>query len=499
MADIINVNDLPFLLLGDFSDGDSFLIVDNGKLKRITRASLYSDVVNNLRGQKGDTGATGAQGAKGEKGDKGDTGAQGATGAQGEQGIQGDKGDDGYAGWSPLIRVDTTSEGQFLYVYNWTGGQGLKPTSVGYITPTGLSSTPTLASSIRGSQGIQGIQGDRGANGANGESNYAIAVRNGYIGTEAAWLQTQIGKNNYQLAVQDGYTGTLTQWLNELTHKDSYALAVDNGFVGTLDDWILSLNGDDAWTPSYSVEVDGDGNYLIKITDWFGGSGIKPPINEYLIDTATGQPANFKGIKGDKAWYPTYALESTSTECYLKVIGWSGGEGVQPTETGYVSPTGLVATTDTAINVKGVQGIDGDKGYTPQITTEEDTTGIFLKVSSYINGTGDTPTELGYLSETGLVALKEDATNFSPKQSIINTTLISKNKINVITATEDVTVTSDLAVGESTDILINPATFTVTFDSIVLSDGFALTASKSHLIKVFNYDGTIKATILGTF
>jgi len=528
----INANDLPFLILADFSDGDAFLILDNGKLKKITRKSLYEDIVPNLRGQKGDTGATGAQGIqgiqgiRGEKGDKGDKGDAGVAGVQGLDGEQGDH------GWSPLIRTEVLPEGQFLYVYDWTGGEGDKPSAVGYITRGGLSENIDYQSNVKGSQGDQGIQGDRGASGTNGESNYQIARRNGYTGTEAEWLLTQIGKDNYQLAVQDGYTGTLTQWLNEITHQDAYELAVENGFVGTLDEWIESLEGDNAWSPNLVTETVG-ADIFIKIGDWFGGEGVKPPVGDYMSDEVTGDPTNFRGLKGDKAWYPLYQIEEVSDDVFIKIVDWAGGEGTKPTETGYLSSTGLVPTTDTAINIRGYEGLSaydvatangfvgtevewlaslkgdtgltgetgltGDKGYTPLLATEVDSSGVYIKVVSYINGEGTAPTELGYLGSTGLVALKEDATNFKPNVEVVSTTIITNNKVNVITATENTTITSDLTVGQSTEALINPSTFTITFDSITLSDGFSLTAEKDHLVKVFNYDGVIKATILATF
>lgn len=526
----INANDLPFLILSDFSDGDAFLILDNGFLKKITRKSLYEDIVPNLRGQKGDTGATGAQGIQGVQGVKGVKGDKGDKGDAGVAGIQGADGEKGDQGWSPLIRVDVLPEGQFLYVYDWTGGIGDKPSDVGYITRGGLSQTIDYQASIKGDTGSQGIQGDRGASGTNGESNYQIAKRNGYTGTEAEWLPTQIGKNNYQLAVQDGYTGTLTQWLNEITHKDAYALAVENGFAGTLDDWIISLEGDNAWSPNLVTETTIDDEIFIKIGDWFGGEGDKPPVGDYVSDEVTGDPTNFKGVKGDKAWYPLFVIEEVSDDVFMKITDWAGGDGDKPTLTGYLSSTGIVPTTSTAINLRGYEGLsaydvatangfvgteaewldslkgtngtngaNGDKGYTPLLSTEVDSTGIYIKVLSYINGEGTEPTELGYLSTTGLVSIKDDATNFKPDNEIISTSVITNNKINVITATENTTLTSDLTVGQSTEILIDPSTFTITFDSVTLSDGFALTAETIHLVKVFNYDGVVRATILATF
>jgi hypothetical protein len=52
-----------------------------------------------------------------------------------------------------------------------------------------------------------------------GISAYEIAVDNGFIGTEAQWLDSLVGPagtSAYQLAVQNGYTGNISQWLASL-------------------------------------------------------------------------------------------------------------------------------------------------------------------------------------------------------------------------------------------------------------------------------------------
>jgi hypothetical protein len=68
--------------------------------------------------------------------------------------------------------------------------------------------------------------GAKGADGAAGASAYAVAVANGFVGTEAAWLLSLEGA--------DGAAGA-----------SAYAVAVANGFVGTEAAWLLSLEGAD--------------------------------------------------------------------------------------------------------------------------------------------------------------------------------------------------------------------------------------------------------------
>lgn len=61
-------------------------------------------------------------------------------------------------------------------------------------------------------------------------SAYAIAVENGFVGTEADWLASLKGVKG-----DSGTDGT--------NGKSAYQLAVDNGFVGTEEQWIASLKG----------------------------------------------------------------------------------------------------------------------------------------------------------------------------------------------------------------------------------------------------------------
>ena len=55
---------------------------------------------------------------------------------------------------------------------------------------------------------------------------YAIAVRNGYKGTEAEWVRSLVGKSAYELAVKHGYKGTETEWLYYLAAQAN-ALAME--------------------------------------------------------------------------------------------------------------------------------------------------------------------------------------------------------------------------------------------------------------------------------
>lgn len=74
-----------------------------------------------------------------------------------------------------------------------------------------------------------------------GRSAYEDAVRLGYEGTEAEWLQTLKGENAYQLAVIQGYEGTIDEWLESLNGMPAYENAKAGGFTGTEQEFNTSL------------------------------------------------------------------------------------------------------------------------------------------------------------------------------------------------------------------------------------------------------------------
>lgn len=105
-----------------------------------------------------------------------------------------------------------------------------------------------------------------------GLSAYQLAVKNGYTGTEAAWLTSITGvegKSAYEVAKETGYTGTKAEWIaslkgekgdkgdkgepgtagsngtNGTDGKSAYQLAQDGGYTGTQAQWLASLKAPD--------------------------------------------------------------------------------------------------------------------------------------------------------------------------------------------------------------------------------------------------------------
>ena len=116
-------------------DNGNWWIGDTDTLK----PSRGEQGLQGVRGERGAQGERGLQGLQGAAGVKGDKGEQGEPGAKGEQGLPGAKGDPG-------------------------------------------------------AQGIQGLPGKDGAKGADGKSAYEVAVSNGFVGNEAAWLESLKGE-----------------------------------------------------------------------------------------------------------------------------------------------------------------------------------------------------------------------------------------------------------------------------------------------------------------
>lgn len=212
----VKVTELPPIVLEDFTNNDSFLIVDDGRARRLTKPVFQSWLEANVKGEKGDQGVAGRDGAKGTNGRDGRDGSDGLSayqiavqngfvGSNSEwlnslKGATAAKGDDGDNGWSPVIKATVVGSKSALEIVDWVGGTGEKPTQLGYISESGIVSNIDLALDLRGAkgergltgeqgeQGIQGVQGNQGDMGEMGYSAYDLAVENGFVGEEEEWL-----------------------------------------------------------------------------------------------------------------------------------------------------------------------------------------------------------------------------------------------------------------------------------------------------------------------
>ena len=89
----------------------------------------------------------------------------------------------------PTVPVASTLVG--LIIYGMQGGQTVKV-------------TPML---LEGSDSVDGV---------NGKSAYQVAVDNGFVGTQAQWLDSLIGNSAYEEWVSNGGVGTFQDFLDEI-------------------------------------------------------------------------------------------------------------------------------------------------------------------------------------------------------------------------------------------------------------------------------------------
>lgn len=78
----------------------------------------------------------------------------------------------------------------------------------------------------------RGDAGEQGVAGSDGASAYQVAVANGFVGDEAAWLASLVGSDG--MDGSDGAEGA-----------SAYQVALAGGFVGTEAEWLASLVGAD--------------------------------------------------------------------------------------------------------------------------------------------------------------------------------------------------------------------------------------------------------------
>lgn len=177
----INIADLPIIPSNEFTNNDSFVIINDSKAQLLPRSTFQLWMEENVKGDKGDQGIQGPAGANGTNGANGIsathswngttltiTSASGTSSAnlKGAAGNNGTNGTNGLNGWSAIYAlVDNGSGGKVIKITSWTGGTGTPPASNRYIGLTGLVTNIADAINIKGDKGDQGLQGVAGSNG----------------------------------------------------------------------------------------------------------------------------------------------------------------------------------------------------------------------------------------------------------------------------------------------------------------------------------------------
>lgn len=129
----------------------------------------------------------------------------------------------------------TGTFGEFLATFKGEKGERGTDGLPGAKGDTGATGAP-------GANGLPGVKGDTGERGHDGKSAYEIAVANGYIGSEEAWLYSLKGRDGspgrdgrnglsaYELADGELLFGTVGKWLESL--KGATGAKGDNGDTG---------------------------------------------------------------------------------------------------------------------------------------------------------------------------------------------------------------------------------------------------------------------------
>lgn len=70
-------------------------------------------------------------------------------------------------------------------------------------------------------------------------------------------------------------------------------------------------------------------------------------------------PAGIQGEEGDKGWSPILAVVTDGVRRVLQIADWTGGEGAKPAAGSYIGPSGLVSNIASAVDIRGAQGPSG--------------------------------------------------------------------------------------------------------------------------------------------
>lgn len=230
------INELPITPPTNFTDNDTFVIIDDNKARLLQRPTLLAWIQQNVQGEKGEQGVAGINGANGKDGVDGQDGDDGLSAYQvavnngfvgtetqwlaSLKGATGAIGTNGTNGWSPRLAVVATGERRVLQITFWTGGTGTPPPT-GYIGATGIVDNIANAVDIRGPQGLQGIVGDGGwspvlaiANNSSSQQVVRVLDWTGGSGTKPA--SGYIGSSGIVVSVDDATPLTVTVNQNDV-------------------------------------------------------------------------------------------------------------------------------------------------------------------------------------------------------------------------------------------------------------------------------------------
>ena len=369
----IKVTDLPAIPLEDFTGNDSFIIVDGGKVRRLTRGVFQVWMTDNVKGEKGDQGVAGRDGTRGVNGINGRDGTDGLSayqiavqngfvGSNSEwlnslKGAAAAKGEDGDRGWSPVFKTESFQGGSYLRIIDWVGGEGDKPTLLGFVSDSGIVNNIAVASNLKGERGLQGERGEKGVKGDTG-------------GIGAGGVQGEQGLSAYDIAVLNDFKGTEEEWAISLNPAE-VSKAPNNiiqkkidGMFAPATDPLEMANAIDA-LPDKNVMTDSQKEKLeaLKTSMYLGTFLTSEEIP--LGGAKSGNYADVDsgaGVNTERWIYDSDSLK------FVKAISVPASETAESIKTKYESNPDTNAFTDSlmlkleSIPEKGIKGDTGEKG-----------------------------------------------------------------------------------------------------------------------------------------
>lgn len=120
-----------------------------------------------------------------------------------------------------------------------------------------------------------------------GLSAYELAVRNGFTGTEAEWLESLIGKTAYEVAVQQGFEGNVSAWLASLKGDTGVSIAniAKTGTDGNTDTYTITL--DNGSTRTFTVKNGKEISSIVKQSSTATKSTLLITFNDSTTTTVT--------------------------------------------------------------------------------------------------------------------------------------------------------------------------------------------------------------------
>ncbi|MFT4056297.1 MAG: hypothetical protein QM681_17470 [Novosphingobium sp.] len=92
--------------------------------------------------------------------------------------------------------------------------------------------------------------------------------------------------------------------------------------------------------------------------------GAQGPAGPQGSTGPSGAASTVPGPEGNDGWTPILAGEADGTRTLIKVVDWTGGEGIKPATGMYIGTTGYVATKALAFNFNAAKRVRAYSGVT---------------------------------------------------------------------------------------------------------------------------------------